>query len=156
MNVDHVDQYMVSNSKIETKKIAENFAKKILRLRSGQRAVIIGLSGELGSGKTTFAQFFAKNLGVKERVHSPTFVILKRYTLHVTRYENLIHVDAYRIKNSKEIIALGWKKIISDKKNIILVEWAENIKKIFPKKHFWINLKHLAPAQRSIDIIFVK
>jgi tRNA threonylcarbamoyladenosine biosynthesis protein TsaE len=140
---------IVSNTKNQTSKLAKELAGKILRLRLGQGAVVVGLSGELGSGKTAFCQSFAKALGVKEKIHSPTFVIFRRYG-------NLYHFDAYRIKNKKDIISLGWKKIISDPQNIILVEWAENIKKVFPKKHFWIKMAHLGKNKRGIDIKSVK
>lgn len=139
----------ISNSKIQTQKIAKDFAKKILRFRSSQKAVVIGLSGELGSGKTTFVQGFAKALGIKERIISPTFVILKRF-------KNLIHIDAYRIKNPKEILDLGWNDLIKNPENIILVEWPEKIKKILPKPHFWLNFSYTSPQKRGIDIRFVK
>jgi len=147
---------MISGNIKQTKKIAENLARKILRLRLGRGAVIVGLSGELGSGKTTFAQCFARALGIKEKIHSPTFVILKTYNLQFTTYNHLIHIDVYRIKKPKEILDLGWEKIISDSGNIILAEWPEKIKKIFPKKHFWINFSHLAKNKRGIDIFLHK
>lgn len=139
----------------KTAAIAKKLAKKILKLKL-RKAVIIGLSGELGAGKTTFAQFFAKALGVKEKIHSPTFVIMKKYPVASSQYSVLVHFDAYRIKNQKDILALGWKKIISEPKNIILVEWAENIRKIFPKKHFWVKMAHLDKNRRGIDIKFIK
>lgn len=139
----------------KTAAIAGKLAKKILKLNL-KKAVVIGLSGELGAGKTTFTQFFAKALGVKEKIHSPTFVIMKKYPVASSKYSVLFHFDAYRIKNQKDIIALGWKKIISEPKNIILVEWAENIRKIFPKKHFWVNFSHIEKNRRAIDIKSVK
>lgn len=140
---------MIPISLNQTKKIAEDLAGKVLKLKKHDGAIVIGLSGELGSGKTTFCQSFAKALGVKEKIHSPTFVIFRRYG-------HLLHFDAYRLKNPREIIALGWKKIISDPNNIVLVEWAENVRKIFPKKYFWINLRHLGKNKRGIDIKFIK
>ena len=149
----------ISVSKNQTSKLAKELAVT-LRQAQGKKifnkAIVIGLSGELGSGKTTFCQSFAKALGVKEKVHSPTFVIMKKYLVISRQYSALFHFDAYRIKNKKDIISLGWKKIISEPKNIILVEWAENIKKVFPKKHFWINLAHLGKNRRGIDIKSVK
>jgi len=153
----------VSSSKKETAKIAKELVEKILRLRSEQQAVVVGLSGELGSGKTAFCQSFAKALGMKEKVHSPTFIIFRKHEIRNTKFENLYHFDAYRLKNPREIITLGWGKIISDPKNIILVEWAENVKKIFPKNYFWAKLSHLAAKKRAkgknkrgIDIKFIK
>lgn len=140
----------------QMKKITEDFTKLLCpKLSLGQEAVVVGLSGELGSGKTTFTQNFAKALGIKGRVTSPTFVILKRYVLRDTRYKYLIHIDAYRIKNPKEIFDLGWDDLISDPKNIILIEWAENIKKIFPKNYFWLKFRHIDEKRRAIDISYI-
>ena len=158
---------MISGNIKQTKKIAGILARKILKIKNSKKAVVIGLSGELGSGKTTFTQEFAKALGVKEKIHSPTFVIFRKHEIRKSKFETiskskfqnfkiLYHFDVYRIKNSKEIIDLGWRKIISDPKNIILVEWPEKIKNIYPKKYFWINIAHLAPRKRAIDIRFVK
>lgn len=65
----------ITNSSEETKKIAENFAKK---LKGGD---IVALYGELGSGKTTFVQGLAKGLGIKKRIISPTFIIVRSYKI---------------------------------------------------------------------------
>ena len=68
----------------QTQKLGENFAKEILTLRQTQgkkTAVVLGLQGDLGCGKTTFLQGFAKGLGVKEKILSPTFVIQKRFKI---------------------------------------------------------------------------
>jgi tRNA threonylcarbamoyladenosine biosynthesis protein TsaE len=143
---------MISGSIGQTHKIAKDLVEQIVRHRKSNIANIIGLSGELGSGKTTFAQGFARALGVKERVISPTFVILKRFKIRGSRFKNLIHIDAYRINKPKEIIDLGWKEIINDPQNIILIEWAEKIKKILPQKHFFINFKHINKNKRWIKI----
>lgn len=140
---------MISESIRQTKKIAKDLADEILKKKS-IRGIVVGLAGELGSGKTTFAQGFAKTLGVKQKIISPTFVLMKHYPLRVTRYAHLYHIDAYRINKPKEIIDLGWKEIINDSQNIILIEWAEKIKKILPKKHFFINFKHINKNKRWI------
>ena len=140
---------MITNSKIQTQKVAKELAKQCPKQGLGQKAVLIGLSGELGSGKTTFVQGFAKSLGIKKKVISPTFVLMKRY-------KNLYHIDCYRIDSYKEILDLGWKDMLANKENIILVEWAEKIKKIFPKSYVWIKFTHKSLNQRGIDIRFVK
>lgn len=141
----------ISDSRIQTQKIAKDFARRIVghRKSNNSNAVVIGLSGDLGSGKTTFVQCFAKAFGVKTKIISPTFVLMKRY-------KNIFHIDAYRIKNPKEILDLGWEDLIKNSENIILVEWPEKIKKIFPKPHFWLNFSHISPKNRGIDIRFVK
>lgn len=142
---------MISESIAQTHKIAKDLAEEILKKKS-IRGIVVGLAGELGSGKTTFVQGFAKALGVKERMISPTFVILKRFKIHDSRFKNLIHIDAYRINKPKEILDLGWKEIINNPQNIILIEWAEKIKKILPQKHFFLNFKHINKNKRWIKI----
>lgn len=133
-------------NKAETKKLArilvQEIKKKPLKTKG---ALIIGLEGELGSGKTTFIQFFAKELGIRNKITSPTFVLMKRY-------KNFYHIDCYRIKNYKDILALDFKEIISDTQNIILIEWAEKIKKILPKKTIWLKLKIVSNKERRIII----
>lgn len=146
----------ITNSKFQTQKLAKNLAKQLVKhqMPNKKHALVVGLSGELGSGKTTFVQGFAKALGIKERIISPTFVILKKFKIKDLKF--LTHIDAYRIKNSKEILDLGWKNMLVSPENIILVEWPEKIKKIFPKQYFWLNFSHKGKSKRSIDIHFVK
>ena len=136
---------LISENAAETRKFAKNLAKKWLKQGLRKKALIIGLTGELGSGKTVFVQGFAKASGVKERVLSPTFVILKKF-------KNFIHIDAYRIKKPKEIIDLGWKKLINNPQNIILIEWAEKIKRILPKKYIKIKFEHVDRNKRKISL----
>ena len=111
----------------ETKKIGGILAKKILALHPGKKAVIIGLLGDLGSGKTTFVQGFLKVAGWKKRITSPTFVLMRRYPLRGKKFKNIYHLDAYRLKSS-EIHHLELEDTIKDPQNIVLVEWPENIK----------------------------
>src|ERR1039458_8847512 len=71
-------------------------------------ATIVALSGDLGSGKTTFAEGIARTLGIEESVTSPTFVLEKIYELDGQKWQRLIHIDAYRLKEAHELEALGW------------------------------------------------
>lgn len=119
----------------QTKKIAGIFAKEIIKKNNNRKnALILAMKGDLGGGKTTFLQGFAKALGIKEKILSPTFLIMKRLKIPKTKnnglFQNFFHFDCYRINNQKEIFDLGWKDLISDPKNIIAVEWAERIKGI--------------------------
>jgi tRNA A37 threonylcarbamoyladenosine biosynthesis protein TsaE len=70
--------------------------------------------------------------------------------------KNLIHIDAYRLKSSKDILDLGWKDLITHPSNIILVEWAENIKKALPKPHFLVKISHIKEVERGVDICLSK
>ncbi len=134
--------------------IREGKIKKSFNLADGG-ATVITLTGELGSGKTSFTQGFAEGLGIKERVTSPTFAIQKKYKLSSSGrsdFEHLIHIDAYRIKDPKEILDLGWEEMVANPKNIIIVEWAEQIKEILPKNRVQINFEHTKDKKRKITV----
>jgi len=114
---------------LETQEIGEDMAKEV---KEQKRAVVFGLKGDLGAGKTTFLQGFAKGLGIKEKVISPTFVIMNRFDIKKGKFKNFYHLDCYRIERAKEMENLGFEEIISDPKNIVCIEWPEKIKKILP------------------------
>jgi len=127
-------------------------SKKILKEKKGTRAQILALQGELGGGKTTFLQGFARGLGIKKRILSPTFLILKKFKVQSPDFKFFYHIDCYRIKNVKEILDLGFRKIVSDSKNIVAVEWADNILKILPKDTIFITLTFNNKNKRNITI----
>ena len=134
---------LISKSDKETKNFAKKFAKKALKL-SGP--LVFSLEGELGAGKTTFTQGFAEGLGIKEKIQSPTFVILKIYKIGARgkgqgARKQLIHVDAYRLQ-AKDFKVFGWKEFVKNTHNIILVEWGNKIKNILPKNTIRIIFKH--------------
>ena len=118
----------ISKNTKETGAIAKIFIDKILEDKNKHhRATVVGLSGNLGAGKTTFVQAVAKHLGVKGRITSPTFVIMKSYKLKAKNYKLLFHLDAYRLKNEKELLHLGWEEIINNKDHLVFIEWPENV-----------------------------
>lgn len=137
--------HSVSKKEKDTGHIAKKFFLTLRSQKSG--ATVVALYGNLGTGKTTFVQYFAKNLGIKKKVNSPTFVIMKRYRLKHKNFKNLFHFDAYRLKNEKELLHLGWKEIILDPGHLVFIEWPENIKKALPKKHHKISISHLPTGQ---------
>ena len=110
-----------TNSVKETEKVAKNFVEEITRAerarRNNQNALIVGLYGDLGSGKTTFVKGIAKVFGLEKTITSPTFVIEKIYKLKNQVFDNLIHIDAYRLKNEKELLNLGWREISKNPKS---------------------------------------
>ncbi len=129
----------------ETKEAGRLLGQEILKENKGP---IIGLEGELGSGKTTFIQGLAKGLGIKDRITSPTFVIFKKYPIN---QKSFYHVDCYRIKNSKDLIDLDFKEILGNKENIVVIEWAEKIKDILPKDALWIRFEYLDEDRRGVS-----
>ncbi len=126
----------------ETRRVAHLFAKEIVRAPRGRGARVLALQGELGAGKTTFVQGFAHALGVKEKVKSPTFVLMKIYPLKKQNFRHLIHVDCYRLASHRDLVHLGFKEMLKDPNAVILIEWAERIKKILPRDAIHIQFTH--------------
>lgn len=155
---------VISKSLKET----ENFAKKFLQSlkTNNKRTVVVGLYGNLGSGKTTFVQFIAKELGIKENITSPTFVIEKIYPVKFrqgqTRFngasiigdhnwpKKLIHIDAYRLQKDEELKSLGFEEILDNSGNLVLIEWPENVSDVLPKNILKLEFEFVDENTRSI------
>lgn len=129
-------EFITKNSKA-TQALGRKMAAKI------KKGEIICLEGDLGSGKTTFTQGLLKGLNVVGPFTSPTFVIMKQYK------KNIFHFDAYRVK-TKDILSLGWKELVAEKNNIIIIEWADRIRKIVPRGSLWIKFEWLDENKRKI------
>jgi len=125
---------------------ARRFART---LTPGNAARIVALSGDLGAGKTTFVQTVAREFGVEDQVNSPTFVIEKIYECSEGPFVRLIHIDAYRLKSAHELEVLGWAEIASDKGDLILIEWPENVAGLIPADATRISLQG-ADDERTI------
>ena len=129
-------------------------AKKLLEsIVVSEMATIVGLSGNLGAGKTVFAQSIARELGVEDHVTSPTFVIEKIYQLPTESgrgFERLIHIDAYRLAGAHELEVLGWKDVIADPRNLIVIEWPEHVREAMPTHMIQITLGHTSEYTRTI------
>ncbi len=135
---------MIINSKSEkdTATLADYLAKKILSSGDRRSAVVVSLVGELGAGKTAFTKAFMKSLGIYETITSPTFNIMKIYEIPGKGpFKSAYHIDAYRIK-SADLIKLGFKEIVKDPANIVLIEWADIVKDILPKSAINIEILH--------------
>ena len=144
-------EYITKSTK-ETQRLAGILAKEF-SAKLTKKAVVIGLEGELGAGKTTFVKGFARALGVKEKILSPTFVLHKIYKLKTTNYKLLHHIDAYRLKDHQELIPLGIKEILADPQNIIIIEWSDRVAKILPKKYIKIHIDHIEENIRKIRVL---
>ena len=140
----------ISKSEEETAQIARDFIKK---LSPKKEATVVGLYGDLGAGKSVFTRAVAEALGVKENIQSPTFVIMKTYNFQLSTFNFLIHIDAYRLENARELEVLDWKEITADKSNLVFVEWAERVEEILPKGFIRVNFEHLSETERRISIL---
>lgn len=138
----------------DTNKLAQDLIKK---WQKEPGPLIIALYGDLGSGKTTFTQFLAKALKIKEKILSPTFTIIKTFSLPrsqrmVSDFSALIHIDAYRIKSIKELLDLGLKEILTNKENIVVIEWAEKIGRYLPSNAKKIYFEVVGEKERKMII----
>ena len=118
---------ILSSSAKETKQIGEVFGREIVHMKPLARARVIGLRGDLGAGKTTFIQGMLRGLGIRKRTTSPTFVLIKRFSIKNETYKNFFHIDAYRLSSFEELYPLEIQKILEDPHAIICIEWIENI-----------------------------
>lgn len=134
----------ITNSEAQTRKLAEQLTGKV-------SSRVIALIGNLGAGKTTFVQGFAKGLGIKEKIISPTFVLIRQHKIPKSS-KTLYHVDLYRLDNISNIDHLGLKEIIENPDNIVLIEWAEKIKALLPKDTIKIVLEVTAINKREITL----
>ena len=141
----------LSSSPLQTQKFGMILAKEILKIPTGKKAVVIGLEGDLGGGKTTFIQGFAQGLGIKEKILSPTFVILKRF--RIPKQKGMFyHIDCYRTEKPEDLLSLGLKEIISNPQNIIAIEWVKKVRKILPKETILIKFRFIDKNRRKISI----
>lgn len=112
----------------------EQFASDFLDgLEPSDGATVAALSGDLGAGKTTFVKALAKALGVTEHVTSPTFTIMSGYDTNNDRFEQLIHMDAYRIEDESELGPLRFDELLQQPNTLFCIEWAERIKDSLPE-----------------------
>lgn len=148
------EEKITTRSAEETRRAAEEFIRALSKQPAVARAWLVCLWGDLGSGKTTFAQGVARALGVAETVNSPTFLIMKKYPLGAPRAgKDLYHFDLYRLAGSQELLELGWEEILAAAGSVVLVEWPEKICGILPKERF--DLRFSAgprPDERQIVI----
>lgn len=108
---------------------------------SASNAVLVTLSGELGAGKTSFAQGIARELGIEEPITSPTFVLEKKYNLPAGKqFKHLVHIDAYRLEGRKSLTPLGFSELYDDPSNLILLEWPEFVQEQLPKADVSVTL----------------
>ncbi len=133
----------MEQQKIESLDELHKFAHKALsNIKQKNTAQVIGLSGELGAGKTALAKEFAKVFRIEEEITSPTFVVMKSYTIPSHDFlKTFVHIDAYRIEKDDEMEVLKFQKLLEDETNLIVIEWPEHIENLLPEDTFNIKLK---------------
>lgn len=118
----------------DTKDLAKKFAKLV-----EEKGCFVNLYGEIGAGKTAFVKEVAKEIGIEEKVTSPTFVILNEY--HGGKLP-MYHFDLYRLENEGVKTIMDELREYSEGKQLSFVEWAEFSQNEFPFNHIKINVTY--------------
>jgi tRNA threonylcarbamoyladenosine biosynthesis protein TsaE len=139
---------------LTVKSVAETrkFAKSIMRdIIVGS---VVGLFGQLGSGKTTFVQGMAETIGVDQAVGSPTFKLISEYQ---TNSINLYHIDCYRLTNADDFLQIGGEEYLYPKDGITVIEWADIISSILPEGTLSITFNRISGKEnhRTITISYI-
>jgi tRNA threonylcarbamoyladenosine biosynthesis protein TsaE len=134
------ERFFISSSVIETRRFAEKLANHV---NAGD---VLALEGDLGAGKTTFAQGLAKGLGITEQIDSPTFTILKTYDGRIPLY----HMDVYRVDSTDDFFDLE-EYLYGE--GVCLVEWASKVSEILPEETIFLEIKVLEDGRRKIAIL---
>lgn len=127
---------------------AKSFIAQLPKTK-GAQAYIVGLSGDLGTGKTAFVQQIAKALGVFSPVTSPTFVLAQTYQIQHAPFSRLVHIDAYRL-SPDEKDTFGWKEYAKNPENLIFAEWPERIPGGMPERIERLQFSVVAEDTRNI------
>jgi len=135
--------------------ISESILNKISKTKSS-KAKVLALSGELGAGKTTLTQELGRILGIKDKIISPTFVIMKIYDIdkkseYYSSFKKLIHIDAYRLESKEELFKIGWTDLNDDKDNLIIIEWPEKVEGALDDGSHFVKLEHVDEETRVLE-----
>ncbi len=166
----------ITKSAEETQNVGEELGKSL------QKGIIITLSGDLGYGKTTFVQGFAKGLGITHRIISPTFVVIRKYEIQIKnqiannknihskgsrvgtnpivaeakadkeKLEIFYHIDLYRMQSVHELESLGIKEILEDPEAVVMIEWPEKLGELLPEERIDVKFEYLGEDRRRISM----
>ena len=137
----------ITHSPDETRAFGKRLAN---RLRRGD---VVGLIGDLGSGKTCLVQSVCASLGVRDAVTSPTFILINEYNGHDGdgRTMPVYHFDLYRLLGDEELVDLGCDDYFYGD-GICLVEWADRAGDLLPVHHTSIRIEHAGDASRRFSV----
>ena len=138
----------ISHSPAETGSLGERWG------RAAQRGLVIGLSGDLGAGKTQFVKGIARGLGITARVHSPTFTLVNEYGGGRLR---LFHLDLYRLETRGQMVSAGLEEFLQPD-GVTVIEWAEKMvneewqmkNEEKPRRMIFVKIEILGETERKI------
>lgn len=149
---------ITTKSEKETTEFAEKSLREALRGAERDKPLIFWLEGELGAGKTQFVKGLAAGLDIKDRITSPTFVLMKKFKIPKTNpaakkgKSLFFHIDCYRIYDSEDAKQIGLDEVIKNPRAIVAIEWAERIVDIIFAPYWKLNFEHVEESNRKISI----
>ena len=135
---------LLSDSPGKTQQFGERLGRLI---RPGD---VIGLSGELGAGKTTLAVGIGHGWGAREAVNSPTFVLVNEYSR--VDGSRLYHVDAYRLRDAADADSIALWDLLSDGNSAVMIEWPERVDETLPAERLWVELAWRGESERHLRL----
>lgn len=144
----------VSHAESETQDIAADLTRQYLKTAQ-QKPLVMALQGELGAGKTQFAKGVAKALGIGGNVPSPTYTIVREYSISSPEHNNMMyHIDTWRLHEGKELWELGLTEMVCPG-NVVVIEWLQKVKPLVEKLEnmalvVWIEIEQTSEATRTI------
>jgi tRNA threonylcarbamoyladenosine biosynthesis protein TsaE len=140
----------------ETKAFAAEVVAQLAEKEKNRgTGTIVALQGDLGAGKTAFAQGVAEALGVEGPVTSPTFVLQKVYPLpDGAPWKRLVHIDAYRMAGEEELETIDWHTTTTDPSTLILIEWPEQVGVGVPERAAWVTFDEVDEHTRTLHVKF--
>jgi tRNA threonylcarbamoyladenosine biosynthesis protein TsaE len=136
----------ISHSPVETGSLGEHWG------RAARHGLVIGLSGDLGAGKTELVKGVARGLGVTARVHSPTFTLVNEYGGGRLR---LFHLDLYRLETRGQMVSAGLEEFLQPD-GVTVIEWAERMLNVEERgssgreNWFWAKIEIVGETERRI------
>lgn len=126
-------------------------------------STLLALEGNLGAGKTTFVQTLARELGVRDIVQSPTYVLMKTYPLELSdasantnkKFTRLVHIDAYRLESPEDFDALRPQEFLDDPRALVVIEWPSRLEGKLPKPDMTLTFSadDMTQDERDIDAV---
>ncbi len=150
-NIQNRSMRVISHSEEETIRLGREIGK---RFKKGD---IVALFGELGAGKTVLVKGICKAFGIKRRVKSPSFILIREYKPKPRRtLENspskIFHIDLYRVKDRSSMLIQSIYECLSDRDGLYLIEWADRIEEFLPDDAVRIYMKIVGDKVREIAI----
>ncbi|MBN1994668.1 MAG: tRNA (adenosine(37)-N6)-threonylcarbamoyltransferase complex ATPase subunit type 1 TsaE [Anaerolineae bacterium] len=129
----------ISHSEAQTRRLGARLAEFL------EPGDVLALEGELGSGKTRWAQGVCQGLAVTDPVNSPTFTLVNEYQGRLPVY----HIDLYRLDQATEVFTFGLEDYLYGA-GVSLIEWADRAEDFLPDDYLTVELHHLEETKRRI------